>query len=92
MSCVKCGQLLTDCSAGISVNRRGDEVIYSYFLCAACDHWTVEYARDHFATGEDQTSTYGLSRADGDAAVAEIATCDSPHNKHCQCRVHDRLS
>lgn len=88
VSCLKCGAHLARPVAGISTCPRGDEIIYSYFLCSNCDCWTVERYLDEFL-GEDFVSTEGpYPRASGDADVAKIRRCKTPHDKLCDCDVH----
>lgn len=88
VTCLKCATTLTKSTAGISTCPRGDEIIYSYLLCPACDHWTVEEYHDEFM-GEDWVRTAGpYPRESGERDVAKIRQCPTPHDKMCDCEVH----
>ena len=88
VDCKKCRATLPKPVAGISTCPRGDEEIYSWFLCPLCDLWTVERYLDVFM-GDDFVTTEGpYVRGVGDAAVAKIRKCQTPHDKMCDCDVH----
>ena len=78
--------------AGIAVMGLGDEYVYSYFWCGACQHYTVESYRDRFEGGDSVTILPPVSREVGDRAVALIRACPNPMNKHCDCPSHRALS
>lgn len=88
VDCATCGRALAKSSGGISIFASGDERIYSYFLCPACDVWTVDVLVDRFL-GEQTIHTQGpLPRAEGDERVRLIALCPSPGDKMCDCETH----
>ena len=77
--------------AGISIFVMGDEYVYSYWSCAACQRYTVTAYHDRFM-GEDSRSVLPpVSREVGDAAVALIRACPEPFDKWCECPSHRAL-
>ena len=88
VDCAGCQRTLTERAAGIATCPRGDEVIETWFLCPACERWTVDVYLDRFM-GEGHVHTRGpLPRAQGDEAVARIRRCPAPGDKWCDCEVH----
>lgn len=91
--CPRCGRVLEDegkgkVTASISGSVMGDEYTESYFLCDACQVYTVRIWRERFC-GEDSVSVSGpLSKAEGDAKVELINRCPEPWNKRCRCDAH----
>ncbi|MCU0861567.1 MAG: hypothetical protein MUE65_04535 [Methanomassiliicoccales archaeon] len=74
--------------ASISGSILGDECTETYYYCDECGVYTKEVSWDLFS-GEESASEYGpILRADGDAKVALIRSCDSPWNKKCRCAAH----
>ena len=89
--CGNCGVTLTKSVGSISILVLGDEYIYSYFPCSACDEYTAESYRDQFF-GEAVTGhVTGISREEGDSITAAIAACPDPLNKFCDCSSHQAL-
>jgi hypothetical protein len=90
MTCSKCRkELLTGSSvAAMSGSISGDEVCDAFYLCPACDVYTVVTWWDDF-TGVEYTSTKGpIPRAEGDESVALIRRCRTPWDKTCRCEAH----
>jgi hypothetical protein len=88
VNCLRCGASLAKPVAGISICPRGDEIICSFYLCEHCDLWTVERYTDEFL-GDSYADCEGpYPRAYGDAEVAKIRSCATPHDKMCDCAVH----
>ena len=89
VACLKCSATLEKPVAGISICPRGDEIICTYYLCAACDVWTVERFYDAFM-GDSWAKCEGpYPRVSGDKDVAKIRSCPTPHDKMCSCKVHE---
>jgi hypothetical protein len=88
VTCLKCSAQLEKPVAGISTCPMGDEIIHSYYLCAACDVWTVEFFLDRFMGDTFARLEGPYPRASGDADVAKIRRCPTPHDKMCDCDVH----
>ena len=91
--CLNCGRSFDisseeDRIASISGSIQGDEYTESWFLCHACDLYTVEVLFEPFL-GDDEVKTRGpISREEGDAQVALIRKCPKPWNKRCRCPAH----
>ncbi|MFH0872696.1 MAG: hypothetical protein V1878_09455 [bacterium] len=91
--CPRCGGVLEDegkgkVTASISGSIMGDEYTESYFLCEACQTYTVQIWRERFC-GEDSVRVDGpLPKAEGDAKVELINRCPEPWNKRCRCDAH----
>ena len=96
IACVNCGAPLGGLqsrAAFISLMVMGDECIESYFLCPACDRYTVRVYHDRFLGDEDEIYSRGpFDRAEGDRLVALINTCPEPTSKYCDCEAHRSLS
>lgn len=74
--------------ASISGGIMGDGYTESWFLCGACDAYTVEVYRDRFL-GEGTSSLRGpVARAEGDAQVRLIRQCAEPWDERCRCAAH----
>ena len=86
IDCITCKRPLSR-AAFISVLVMGDEYIHSFFLCEACNQYTVELYHDHFM-GDDSVSTHRKSREEGDRLVKLIETCSTPEEKFCKCPAH----
>ncbi len=88
--CPKCGAGLGRPVASMAGSIMGDEEVETYYFCAACQVYFVEYFRDSFTMGESSTLSDELSRAAGDARVALIRRCDRPWDKRCRCEAHEQ--
>jgi hypothetical protein len=75
-------------AASISGSILGDEYTDSYFLCTACQLYTVVSWYDNFTGTETMRTSGPISRADGDASVALIRRCGTPWEKKCRCEAH----
>jgi hypothetical protein len=90
MQCKQCNGPLQreDWVASISGSIMGDEHTDSYFLCPACNVYTVATAWDNF-TGTETTSLAGpFPKLEGDQRVALIRQCQQPWDKKCRCAAH----
>ncbi len=74
--------------AGISGSIMGDEYTETYFFCAECGVYTVEYCHDRFCDEESVSVSGPVPKSQGDAQVEIIRQCPEPWNKHCRCRAH----
>jgi hypothetical protein len=90
MRCKKCGRPFADQDriASISGSIMGDEHTDSYFLCPACDVYTVICWWDNFTGIETSSSSGPLEKKKGDAQVELIEKCSRPWDKHCPCESH----
>lgn len=95
MECIKCGADLggfENKAASISVRPQGTEETRAYFLCAACDVYTVWICIEAAWEGEDTVVTRGpISREKGDRIVERIGQCSAPDIVSCQCPVHREM-
>lgn len=91
MRCGSCEKSLGRSKGAIAIFMAGDEYIFSYYLCSDCDLYTVEACRDRFMGDSDSSTLPPVSRALGDRALALIAACPSPGDKHCGCASHKAL-
>ena len=89
--CGTCGETLSQCLGGISILVMGDEYIYSYFLCEACNEYTAESYRDRFMGGSFIGHEPHISRDEGDQIIKAIKACPKPSDKFCQCPSHEAL-
>lgn len=90
MECLSCNKPLAneDRVASISGSIMGDEYTDSYYLCQACQVYTVETWRERFC-GDDTVSLSGpRSRQEGDKQVELIRKCSEPWDKKCRCEAH----
>ena len=90
MNCQHCQRSFGDKEriASISGSIMGDEVTDSYFLCPACNVYTVVSWWDNF-TGEETINISGpLSREKGDERIHLIRQCSRPWDKKCRCDAH----
>ncbi len=95
MKCNKCSRDLGGLDkrvAYICLSVRGDEEDRSYFLCSACDVYTVWIWNEHFFTDEVVTFSVTLSREAGDEIVEKIRKCPTPRIMSCHCPTHEELS
>lgn len=93
MECLKCGKILgpeDTPRAGISIFVMGDEYIYTYVRCSSCGEYTVEAYHDRFM-GEDDVTTFTVSRETGEKAIELIKACPAPYDKWCECDSHKAL-
>ena len=90
MECQQCKRPFQDEDriASISGSVMGNEDTDVYYLCPACDQYSVATWCDHFG-GEETVSVSGpLSREKGDAQVELIRKCARPWDKKCRCDAH----
>jgi len=93
MRCIRCGKEFSASApdgrvASISGSILGDECTDTYYFCKDCGVYTVEVCYDNF-TGTEEISVRGpLSKAEGDAQVAQIRQCSRPWDKKCRCAAH----
>ncbi len=95
MNCIRCGADLggfENEAASISVRPQGTEETRCYFLCAACDVYTLWISIAPAWEGEDTVVTRGpISREEGDGIVARIGQCPAPGLTSCRCPVHREM-
>ena len=94
MKCLHCQRPFprrVKAEAGIAILVQGDEYYYSYWLCDACDHYTVKSYHDRFAGDDEVSFLPPVSREVGDRAVELIAACPDPNDKFCDCESHQAL-
>jgi hypothetical protein len=91
MRCVQCKRVFAvqDRIASISGSIMGDEHTDSYFLCPACNVYTVFRWWDDFMGVETVSSSGPVSREEGDARAELIGKCDRSWDKHCRCEAHN---
>lgn len=90
MECAQCNRPFDkeDRVESISGSIMGDEHSDVYYLCPACNHYTVAEWWDNF-TGEETMKVSGpLSKEDGDKRVELIRKCAEPWDKKCRCDAH----
>lgn len=90
MECISCHKGLTDAerAASVSGSIMGDEYTDVYYLCGACQAYTVATWHDRFC-GEESVSLSGpRSKQEGDEIVSQIRQCARPWDKRCRCAVH----
>jgi hypothetical protein len=89
MTCSNChSELPRESVAAISGSVSGDEICDAFYLCPACDSYTIVTWWDNF-TGEESTGTRGpVTREEGDRSVALIKQCATPWDKTCRCGAH----
>jgi hypothetical protein len=93
MKCTSCGRELDQDAAdarvaSISGSIMGDAYMDTWYLCPACDCYTIDSCHDRFLA-EDETKMQGpLSRSEGDRWIAIIRRCDRPWDKKCRCAAH----
>jgi hypothetical protein len=69
----------------------GDEYVYSYWLCAPCQQYTVRAYHDRFI-GEGSVGVMGpFPKELGHRAVALIRACPQPLDKWCECASHKAM-
>ena len=88
VTCLKCSGDGPRYVAGICVLGQGDEYTYDWYLCPACDHWTMVDTCDAFSGDLTKRTRGPYPRAEGDAQVARIRLCPAPDDKFCTCDVH----
>ncbi len=74
--------------ASISGSIMGDEYTESFFLCPACNVYTVEVRHEPFLNEESISFRGPVPRKEGDAAVALIKQCSESWDKNCRCEAH----
>ena len=90
MNCKQCQRQFAreDWVASISGSIMGDEHSDTYYLCPACQVYTVATTWDNF-TGEETVSESGpIQKGEGDERVALIRRCSEPWDKKCRCPAH----
>jgi hypothetical protein len=95
MNCEKCGGDLggfENKAASITVRPHGVEEQRVYFLCEACDVYSVWICIAPAWEGEDTVVTRGpIPRERGDRIVERIKQCPAPDIVSCQCPVHREM-
>jgi hypothetical protein len=74
--------------ASISGSIMGDEYTDSYFLCRACQVYTVATWHDRFCGEETMSLSGPRCKQEGDERVALIRQCATPWDKRCRCQAH----
>ena len=95
--CVRCGADLGGFekeAASICLRVRGDEETRTYFLCEACDVYSVWVCIEDFfdATPDTLFASGPVPREKGDEIVEMIRKCPAPGNLSCRCPTHEELS
>jgi hypothetical protein len=91
MNCIKCKRDIGDPIASIAFDMLGNETTAGYALCPTCNVWTVDVYYDSFM-GDGFSAVRGpVAREVGDADVAAIRQCSTPHSKWCKCPTHQRF-
>jgi hypothetical protein len=90
MRCLRCKRpfIGEEPAASISGSIMGDEYTDSYFLCPACQVYTVVCWRDNFTGLETVNRAGPLEKQAGDELIAVIRKCDRPWDKKCRCEWH----
>jgi hypothetical protein len=95
MNCIKCDADLggfENKAASICVRPHGTEETRVYFLCEACDVYTVLISIEPAWEGETSVFTRGpIPREKGDRTVERIRQCSAPDIVSCQCPVHREM-
>ncbi|MCP4368587.1 MAG: hypothetical protein GY797_10820 [Deltaproteobacteria bacterium] len=95
MKCEKCGADLGDIEnnvASICLRVRGEEETRSYFLCKACDVYSVWICIEDFFTDKDTFFARGpIPREKGDEIIDKIRKCSNPGNVPCGCPTHKEM-
>ncbi len=96
MKCKKCGTDLGGLHkrvASICLLAQGDEEVRSYFLCKACNVYTVWFVIENFFTDElTRFAADPIPREKGDKIIENIRKCPDPMDKWCTCPTHEELS
>jgi hypothetical protein len=96
MNCSQCGADLggfENQTASICVRPQGCEETRVYFLCGACDVYTVWICIAALWDGDDSVFTRGpIPREKGDVTVERIRQCSTPDIVSCQCPVHREMA
>ena len=96
MKCKQCGADLgghEKAAASICLRVRGDEETRTYFLCTACDAYSVWVCIEDFFTDEYTMFPTGpIPRKKGDEIVAKIRKCPAPDILACRCPTHQEMS
>jgi hypothetical protein len=88
LHCKKPFDLEKDRVATICRSFMGDENIENWYLCPACDRYTLSSYWDSFSGSESDALKGPVSREEGDAKVALIRQCPKPWSKRCRCEAH----
>lgn len=94
MNCAQCSQAYPSghqAEAAIAIFVLGDEYIYSYWRCPACEHYTVAWYHDSFLGDDDAGELAPVPREVGDRCVALVRACPDPMDKNCDCASHEAL-
>ena len=92
VDCTGCKKELPARVAFICVKPMGDEYIYSFYFCAACDVYSKEIFVDRFF-GPHAISVVGpIAKSEGDADVRAIRGCPDSSDEYCGCAAHRRFS
>ena len=90
VQCIVCGRPFSDedFAASISGSIMGDEHTDTYYLCPACQVYTVVNYWDNFTGTESSELSGPVARDQGDQLVALIRQCAEPWDKKCRCEAH----
>ena len=94
MNCANCDEYIgeiKDQIASIAMLVMGDEYIYSYFRCSACEMYTAERYYDRFMGGTDISLMLPFEKEQGEKIIALIRDCPEPNSKFCECDSHQAL-
>ncbi len=90
MECTHCKRVFAEDDRVVSIagSIMGDEHCDVYFLCPACNLYSVAEWWDNF-TGVETCKVSGpLSKEEGDKRVKLIRMCAEPWDKTCRCDAH----
>jgi hypothetical protein len=93
MKCTQCGRVFAaDAAEGrvasISGSLMGDEYIDTWYLCPACDCYTIDAYHDRFLAEGEAMVEGPLSRSEEDPWIAVTLRCETPWDKRCRCDAH----
>ena len=94
MNCASCDHYIgeiKDQIASIAMLVMGDEYIYSYFRCSACEMYSAERYHDRFMGGTNISVMPPIGKEDGEKIIALIQDCPDPKSKFCECDSHEAL-
>lgn len=94
VDCVGCNRTFPaeqKARASISIFVLGDEYIYSYWFCEACQRYTIEWYHDRFLGEDDVGFLPAMPKEVGDRCVELVRACPTPWDKNCECESHRAL-
>jgi hypothetical protein len=94
MDCFNCNHYIGEMGqqdASISILVLGDEYIYSYFRCPACEMYAAEQYHDRFMGDSEIALMKPIPKEEGEEIVALIKRCPRPSDKFCECESHKAL-